>query len=314
LFDVLQGINDADVAETIAVERKVLNLFDAGCHAPLGSYCRKVDGKFQSWTSIADDNEDFPDRVFLEAETSEGMAEKIYSKYSKDRKLPSSIFITRDLDENSYLARSLKKHNIAVDDRSLIRIFPTINKLDSFILKRADWIFFNSRNAIEHFFKLEPLILKKTKIAVLGRGSEETLRKFNRTADFTGDHLGINTEGIGSEFAKLVDGQTVLFPRAEGSLQTIRKALTENTKIIDMPIYETVIEEEVDKSNADVLIFTSPSNVEAYFRENLVDPGQKIICIGNSTAKVISEMGLKYTLPYSPDEIGLAEAIFGLDY
>jgi len=314
LFDVLQGINDADVAETIAVERKVLNLFDAGCHAPLGSYCRKVDGKFQSWTSIADDNEDFPDRVFLEAETSEGMAEKIFSKYSKDRKLPSSIFITRDLDENSYLARSLKKHNIAVDDRSLIRIFPTINKLDSFILKRADWIFFNSRNAIEHFFKLEPLILKKTKIAVLGRGSEETLRKFNRTADFTGDHLGINTEGIGSEFAKLVDGQTVLFPRAEGSLQTIRKALTENTKIIDMPIYETVIEEEVDKSNADVLIFTSPSNVEAYFRENLVDPGQKIICIGNSTAKVISEMGLKYTLPYSPDEIGLAEAIFGLDY
>jgi len=314
LFNILQGINDAEVAETIAVERKVLNLFDAGCHAPLGSYCRKVDGKFQSWTSIADDNEDFPDRVFLEAETSEGMAEKIFAKYSKDRKLPSSIFITRDLDENSYLARSLKKHNIEVDDRSLIRIFPTINKLDSFILKRADWIFFNSRNAIEHFFKLEPLILKKTKIAVLGRGSEETLRKFNRTADFTGDHLGINTEGIGSEFAKLVDGQTVLFPRAEGSLQTIRKALTENTKIIDMPIYETVIEEEVDKSNADVLIFTSPSNVEAYFRENLVDPGQKIICIGNSTAKVISEMGLPYTLPYSPDEIGLAEAIFGLDY
>ena len=196
----------------------------------------------------------------------------------------------------------------------LIRIFPTINKLDSFILKRADWIFFNSKNAIEHFFKLEPLILKKTKIAVLGRGSEETLRKFNRKADFTGDHLGINTEGIGAEFAKLVAGQTVLFPRAEGSLQTIRKALTEDTKVIDMPIYETVIEEEVDKSNADVLVFTSPSNVEAYFRENLVDPGQKIICIGNSTAKAIEEMGLKYTLPYSPDEIGLAEAIFGLDY
>lgn len=314
LFNALQGINDADVAETIAVERKVLNLFDAGCHAPLGSYCRKKDGVFQSWTSIADDNEDFPDRVFLESETSEGMAEKIFSKYNKERKLPKSIFITRDLDENSYLARSLKKHNIEVDDRSLIRIFPTINKLDSFILKRADWIFFNSRNAIEHFFKLDPLILKKTKIAVLGRGSEETLRKFNRTADFTGDHLGINTDGIGSEFAKLVDGQTVLFPRAEGSLQTIRKALTESTKIIDMPIYETVIEEEVDKSNADVLIFTSPSNVEAYFRENLVDPGQKIICIGNSTASAIAEMGLKYTLPYSPDEIGLAEAIFGLDY
>lgn len=314
LFDILQQIHNQEVAEAISVERKVLNLFDGGCHAPLGSYCRKKDGKFQSWTSIADTNEDFPDRIFMESETTEGMAEKIFAKYRKDRKLPASVFITRDLDENSYLARFLNKHNIQVDARSLIRIFPTINKLDSFILKRADWIFFNSKNAIEHFFKLEPWILKKTKIAVLGRGSEDTLRKFNRVADFSGDNLGIDTEGIAQEFAKLVDGQTVLIPRAEGSLKTIQKALTENTKVIDMTIYETVIEENVDKSNAEVLIFTSPSNVEAYFRENLADPDQKIICIGHSTAKAIAELGLKYSLPYTPDEIGLAEAVFGLDY
>ncbi|MGH2622786.1 MAG: hydroxymethylbilane synthase, partial [Sphingobacterium sp.] len=314
LYDLLQQINDDQVAQIIEVERKVLNLFEAGCHAPLGSYCRKKDGKFQSWTSIADTNEDFPDRYFLESDTTEGMAEKIFSKYQKDRKLPSSVFITRDLDENSYLARFLKKHDIQVDDRSLIKIFPTINKLDSFILKRADWIFFNSKNAIEHFFKLEPWILKKTKIAVLGRGSEETLRKFNKVADFSGDNLGIDTEEIAKEFAKTVDGLTVLIPRAEGSLMTIRKALTENTKVIDMPIYETVIEEEINKTNAQVMIFTSPSNVEAYFRENLADPDQKIICIGHSTAKAIQNLGLKYVLPFTPDEIGLAEAVFGLDY
>ena len=314
LFDILQGIHNKEVAETIAVERKVLNMFDAGCHAPLGSYCRKKDGMYQSWTSIADTNEDFPDRVFLQAESTEGMAEKIFAKYSKDRKLPTSVFITRDLAENSYLGRYLKKHEIQIDDRSLIRIFPTINKLDSFILKRADWIFFNSKNAIEHFFKLEPLILKKTKIAVLGRGSEDTLRKFNRIADFSGDNLGIETEDIAKEFAKLVDGQTVLIPRAEGSYMTIQKALTPETKVIDMPIYETVIEEEVNKTNAEVMIFTSPSNVEAYFRENLADPDQKIICIGHSTAAAIGKLGLKYTLPFTPDEIGLAEAIFGLDY
>lgn len=314
LYDVLQKINDDEVAEAISVERKVLNLFEAGCHAPLGSYCRKVDGKFQSWTSIADTNEDFPDRYFLESDTVAGMSEKIFSKFQKDRKMPSSVFISRDLSESSYLARFLHKHNIQIDARSLIRIYPTINKLDSFILKRADWIFFNSKNAIEHFFKLDPWILKKTKIAVLGRGSEKTLRKFNRVADFSGDDLGIDTEGIAKAFAEMVDGQTVLVPRAEASLKTIQKALTENTTIIDMPIYETVIEEDVDKSNAEVLIFTSPSNVEAYFHKNLVDPDQKIICIGYSTAKAIEALGLNYHLPFSPDEMGLAEAVFGLDY
>ncbi|QBQ42524.1 hydroxymethylbilane synthase [Sphingobacterium psychroaquaticum] len=315
LFDILQKINNAEVAQTIAVERKVLNMFDAGCHAPLGCYCRKTnDGKYEAWTSIAEDNEDFPDRYYLQSETTEGMAEKIFAKYQKDRKLPSSVFITRDLDENSYLGRYLAKHNIQVDARSLIRIYPTINKLDSFILKRADWIFFNSKNAIDHFFKLEPLILKKTKIAVLGRGSEDALRKYDRIADFSGDNLGIRTEDIAKEFAKLVDGQTVFIPRAKDSLMSIQNALTENTHVIDMPIYETVLEENVDKTNAEVLIFTSPSNVEAYFQENLVEPDQKIICIGYSTAKAIEAMGLSYTLPFTPDEIGLSEAVFGLEY
>src|SRR5690606_30718443 len=197
LFDLLQPINDTEVAKTIGVERKVLNMFDAGCHAPLGCYCRKTaEGKYEAWTSIAEDNEDFPNRYYLQDDTTEGMADKIFAKYNKDRKLPSSVFITRDLDENSYLARYLAKYNIQIDARSLIKIFPTINKLDSFILKRADWIFFNSKNAIDHFFKLEPYILKKTKLAVLGRGSEDALRKYDRVADFSGDNLGIKTEDI----------------------------------------------------------------------------------------------------------------------
>lgn len=313
LFDILQKLNNEAVAKTIAVERKVLNMFDAGCHAPLGCYCREKDGKFEAWTSIADTNEDFPDRVYVQSETTEGMAEYIFAKYNKQRKLPSSVFISRDLDEHSYLYRALKKHNIDIDARSLIKVYPIINTLDSFILKRADWIFFNSKNAIEHFFNLDPLLLKKTKIAVLGRGSETTLRKFGRVADFSGDDLGISTEAIAKEFAKLVDGQTVFIPRAKDSLMSIQKALTPNTTVIDMPIYETVVDENVDKTNADVLIFTSPSNVEAYFKENLIDPNQQIICIGYSTAKLIEDMGLDYTLPFSPDEMGLAEAVFGLE-
>lgn len=313
LFTILQKLNNEAVARTIAVERKVLNMFDAGCHAPLGCYCREINGKYEAWTSIAETNEEFPDRIYIQSETTDGMAETIFKKYQKDRKIASSVFISRDLDQQSYLAKALVKHNITIDARSLIKVYPTINKLDSFILKQADWIFFNSKNAIEHFFKLNPVILKKTKIGVLGRGSEATLRKYNRVADFSGDDLGISTEAIAQEFAKTVDGQTVFIPRAEGSLMSIQNALTSNTTVIDMPIYETVLEDNIDKSYAEVLIFTSPSNVKAYFQSNEIEPEQKIICIGYSTAKVIEEMGLPYTLPFSPDEIGLAEAVFGLD-
>jgi len=314
LYNTLQKIHDSDVADTIAIEREVLRLFDAGCHAPLGCYCQKDNGMYEVWTSKADESDEFPDRLYLSAADSEGLAQRIASKYDKTRKLPGHVFITRAVDENSYFHRAMAKHGIHVEGRSLIRVFPMINKLDPFILKYVDWIFFTSKNAIENFFRLDPRLSKRTKIAVIGRGSEETLRQYGHAPEFSGERLGINMKEIADEFASIASGKTVLIPRAKESLETIQKSLTPDTKVINLPVYQTSIETNVSKSNADVLIFTSPSNVEAYFVDNLVDPGQKIICIGHSTGKKIQELGLSYTLPYSPDEIGLAEAVFGLDY
>jgi len=314
LSEVLQSINNAAVADTIAVERKVLNLFDAGCHAPLGCYCRKQGNLYEVWTSNAEDSDTFPDRLYLAAESTDGLAERIARKFDKDRKLPGHVFITRDVSEASYFYRAMAKHDIKVEGRSLIRIFPMINKLDPYILKYVDWVFFGSKNGIENFFKLEPRLSKRTKFAVIGRGSEEMLRQFGHAPEFSGERLGINMEEIAEEFAKIARGTTVLIPRAKDSLETIQKSLTADTKVINLPVYQTRIDTNVSKSNADVLIFTSPSNVEAYFVDNLVDPGQQIICIGRSTGRKIEELGLSYTLPYSPDEIGLAEAVFGLDY
>lgn len=314
LFDELQGLNHPDVAQAIGLERKVLNIFDGGCHMPLGCYCRKEEGVFQVWTSKASDAEEFPDRLFIEAKKINGLAEIIAEKFSPGRALPSGIFITRDLPENSYLRRAMQKHNIVIDDRSLIKTYPIINRLDPYILKYIDWVFFSSKNGVEYFMSLQPELNKRTKFGVLGRGSEEMLRLFGIMPDYNGEDGGIDTQDIAEEFAKIANGKTVLFPGAKDSMRTVQSALSADTKIIDLPVYETVMEDYVPQSYSDVLIFTSPSNVEAYFAGNLLEPGQQVICIGKSTGKKFDEMGVKYALPYSPDEMGLAETVFGLNY
>ena len=311
LFNLLQGINDADIAEQIAVERKVLNLFEGGCHMPLGCYCRKENGKYEIWTSKALTGDDFPDRLFLRTDNLEGLAEKIVAKFDEGRKRPAAVFISREIGEHSYFRKALEKNNIAIEGRSLIRTFPIVNVLDPFYLKHIDWIFFSSRNGVEYFFKLKPVLPKGVKFGVVGRGSEDALRKFGHLAHYAGETGDIAE--VAEEFALLVKNQTVLFPRAQDSLLTIQKSLSAETKVVDLPIYETVIEENIDQSSADILIFTSPSNVDAYFADNLLDPGQKVIAIGNSTGKKFDEMGVQYVMPYSPDEIGLAEAVFGID-
>lgn len=310
LLNLLKQINHTQTAEEIAVERKVLNLFEGGCHMPLGCYCKKENGLFEVWTSKAETDEDFPDRLFLRTSTTEGLAEKIVAKFAAERKKPATVFISREVGENSYFRKALAKHNIEIEGRSLIKTFPIVHILDPFYIKNINWIFFSSRNAVEYFFKLKPALPKKIKFGVVGRGSEDSLRKFGFQADFVGENGDI--EEVAQEFANLVEAQTVLFPRAEDSLLTIQKSLNQNTKIVDLPIYETVIEENIDRTAADVLIFTSPSNVDAYFEANLLEPGQRVIAIGNSTGKKFDEMGVSYVLPYSPDEIGLAEAVFGI--
>src|SRR5690606_34634104 len=194
LYDALQVIHSSKTAEEIAVERKVLNRFEGGCHLPLGCYCRKENEKFQVWTAKADQGNEFPDRLFMESETTEGLAEHILAKFAPERKLPKSVFITRQLPESSYFRRALEKNNIEIEDRSLIRTVPVITKFDSYILKNVDWVFFNSKNAIEYFFQLEPQFTKKTKFGVVGRGSEEMLRRYGRLPDFTGEDEGIETE------------------------------------------------------------------------------------------------------------------------
>ncbi|WP_286850396.1 hydroxymethylbilane synthase, partial [Sphingobacterium sp. UBA7253] len=107
LFEALQPLNNEEVAQTISVERLVLNKFDAGCHAPLGCYCRKSGDEYEAWASIAETSEDFPDRVYLRDTDATRLAERIFNKYAKDRKLPQSVFISREVDENSYFARAM---------------------------------------------------------------------------------------------------------------------------------------------------------------------------------------------------------------
>jgi hydroxymethylbilane synthase len=310
LYDALQVLNHPNVVEELAVERTVLKLFGGGCHLPLGCYCRREDGRFQVFTSKAETGEDFPDRLFLESDTTDGLAEKVVAGFDKKRKLPRSVFISRELSEQSYFTRAMKKHKIEVDARSLIRTVPVIMKLDPYILKDTDWIFFSSKNAVEYFFNLKPELPADVKFGVMGAGSEEVLRTKGHFTTYTG--VGIDSADVAAEFSKLANGTKVVFPGSESSLKSVQKGLSPDTKVIDLPVYETVLEEDIEVTSADVLVFTSPSNVTAYFAENLLYPDQKVIAIGKSTGRKLDEMGTRYTLPFSPDEVGLAEAVFGL--
>ncbi|MGZ3822142.1 MAG: hydroxymethylbilane synthase, partial [Mucilaginibacter sp.] len=94
LFDALQVLNHPEVAKELDVERRVLKLFGGGCHLPLGCYCRKDEDMFQVFTSKAETGEDFPDRLFLQANDTDGLAEKVVALFDTNRAHPQKVFIS----------------------------------------------------------------------------------------------------------------------------------------------------------------------------------------------------------------------------
>lgn len=81
LLEILQAIHHPEIAQRIAVERKVLNLLEGGCQLPLGVYCesdRKV------YVSHAKNWEDGADWMLYEFDETDNMAELIVEEINEE--------------------------------------------------------------------------------------------------------------------------------------------------------------------------------------------------------------------------------------
>ena len=305
LYEYISKLNSEKVEDTIGIERKVLNLLEGGCQLPLGVYCLKEDNKFKVWTSKAEAWNAMPKRIYLESYSDEGFAEKIVQKIKSVQS--ASVIITRDLSDDSFFKNVLQGNNYKVHGISFIET----KKVTFTETPQSDWIFFASSNAVNFFFEQNPTLKAKTKFGVIGKSTEQALKKHNKNAAFVGS---INdTKAIGKKFAKAVGAETVLFPQAKGGLRTIQQQFADTEKLTDLVVYETVKKQNVALPSAEIIVFTSPSNVQSFFEKGKITPNQKVIAMGKSTEKKLAEFGVNNcVLPATFDEVGLAEAVFGL--
>lgn len=304
LIEALQQINHPDVKETIAVERKILNLFDGGCQLPLGVYCEKDEDEdlFRIWASKADSWDKLPKMLYVETKKAEGIAESIVEKFHNIK--PASVFITRDLRDNDLFGRVLKDNGYSVQGRSLIDIVPIPFKE----APSTPWIFFSSKHAVKHFFDQKPEV-GGAKLAAVGKGTSDMLRRYGKKADFIG--YSTDTRLTGKQFAAAVGSSLVLFPQAKESLRTIQQQFRQG-QVIDLIVYETLKKNQEPVAHADIIVFTSPSNVEAFFETNKLAPDQKVVAMGDATGNALKKFSAaRYKMPASFDDVGLAQAVFG---
>lgn len=302
----ISQLNNDDVARVIGLERKVLNLFQGGCQMPVGAYAEYDDERevYRIRASRSAEWNDQPVSVCLESGNLNTLAH-----HTVDRILgvqPASVFITRIVQAGGHFRNVLEGNGFTVTGRPLIetKLLPFKN------LPESSWIFFSSKNAVKYFFRQKP-VLTGQKFGCVGKATAEALRAEGVRAEFIGSQS--DTRMTGKQFAALVGNGTVVFPQAKGSMRSIQQQFVRKNQVVDLPVYETVKLNDAPVPAASIMVFTSPSNVEAFFERNTLSKEQAVVAMGDATAAALREHHIHHPgMPDTFDEAGLARAVFGV--
>lgn len=301
----LQALNHPEVQATIGIERKVLNLFQGGCQMPVGVYATYDDeremycaraAKSRTWDQL-------PVSVYSESKDPVALAERIVEKIKNVK--PTSVFITREPRRIDYLKNVLENNAFTYESRSLIE-----TKIVSFnSMPDCEWVFFSSKQAVKYFFEQNPKLISQ-RFGCVGKVTADALRKYGKRAEFIG--ASTDTRMTGKQFVAKVGSGKVLFPQAKGSMRSIQQQFVKYDQVIDLVVYETIKRNEGPQPEASILVFTSPSNVDAWFERYVISKSQKIVAMGDATAKTLKDKNIyAHALPDTFDDCGLARAVFG---
>lgn len=217
-----------------------------------------------------------------------------------------TVFISRKLSTRSPFRKAMRDADVDVVGKSLIQFSPHPFKR----IPRADWIFFYSKNAVKFFFARLKAMERKVpavKWAALGPATAKALKRQKVNIDFSGSGSSLDTA---LSFIKLAKHQTVLFPRAKKSRQSIQSILKDQIIAKNLVVYNNEPKVNVRFPKADFLVFTSPMNAEVYFQHQKLQPGQKVFSIGRTTAKAINGLGIfDLEIAANPSEEALAQIV-----
>jgi hydroxymethylbilane synthase len=305
LISVLKKIDHSDTRIISHIERTVLNLFQGGCQTPVGVYASYDDEKelFTVRATRAEAWNTSPVSIYSESEDPGKLPERIIQKIKSIS--PVSVFVTRNGFKKSYLKNVLEGNGFTVEERALIEFTPIpFNNLPDY-----QWVFFSSKHAVKYFLSQKPQ-LDSARFGCIGRATSDELRKFGQRAEFVGQST--DTRMIGKQFSALAGSAKVLFPMAKGSLRSIQQQFVKPENVIDLVVYETQKKNTGEMPSADIIVFTSPSNVEAWFENYNFPADRKAVAMGDATANTLKRFKVHAAaMPDTFDDAGLARAIFG---
>ncbi len=160
-------------------------------------------------------------------------------------------------------------------------------------LSSYDALVFTSKNGVRAIDRIDKDWIEK-EIYSIGSGTSKEIKKHNANLVYTAK------SSYGDDFAKEIkkrlSSKRVLFPRAKTVTSKLNRILKDNGVLLDeIVLYETVCVEYKDDlapKDGSVIIFTSPSTIDCFFKNFNWRDDYLAVCIGKVTAKAMPD-GIK---------------------
>ena len=147
--------------------------------------------------------------------------------------------------------------------------------------KDYDSICFGSKNAV-NFYLSKYSIPSNIQIACVGTSTSNALIKAGYYPHFIGKKSGDPAQ-VAVGLKSFIGNKKCFFPVSDQSLGTLHVHFDEDQKIVRVLYHTLVTPSKIDE--ADIYIFTSPSNVESFTLLNTIPKNGQFIAWGNSTAE-----------------------------
>jgi len=219
--------------------------------------------------------------------------------------IKQTVLVTREMNIAGAARKMLTDAGCRLIEQSFIRIEPLVPEKP--VLAEFQWLFFTSPNAVKHFSFYHD-VPQGTRYAAVGKGTMAALQQRGIEVDFIG--LGKPSD-IGRVFATELGKERVLVVCGRGGLRNVQKALNA-VSFAECEVYETLSAPVKTSAKADIIAFTSPSNVRAFFEANALENGTRVVSIGHSTESALAEFGVECTVAWESSEQALADTIIGL--
>lgn len=196
---------------------------------------------------------------------------------------------------------------------SLLRLAPEAFDLDR--LPAFTHIFFYSKNGVRFFLSAlhaaqVPLHLT---IGAIGKDTLEAAKNHLKDLVPAANFTYLSAEDFVSNLRATLKPQGVLFPLAKVSEKSLHSQIPSHHEVIDVTVYSNQPLLDSPSIVADILVFTSPMNVQAYIQQATHWGTQTIIAIGQTTAKALRQAGCTdFLIAESPDELSLAQTVLSV--